>query len=72
MSSRGLAVLPELSARRLAIAREHGRVTVAMAESQTQANRSTIKLHLAKLVKAGHLVQQGIGRGTWYSPTGYE
>lgn len=67
-----LAVLPELSARLLTIAREHGRVTVAMAESQTQANRSTIKLHLAKLVKAGHLVQQGIGRGTWYSPAGYE
>jgi predicted HTH transcriptional regulator len=54
------------------MAREHGRVTVAAAESQTQANRSTIKLHLAKLVKAGHLVQQGTGRGTWYSPAGYE
>jgi Fic family protein len=62
-----LATLPELSMQLLTIAREHGRVTVASAEAQTRANRHTIKLHLRKLLAAGQLVQQGVGRGTWYS-----
>lgn len=63
-----LATLPELSMQLVMIAREHGRVTVASAEAQTRANRHTIKAHIRKLLAAGQLVQQGVGRGTWYSP----
>ena len=63
-----LAVLPELSIQLLTIAREHGRITVASAQAQTGANRHTIRLHMGKLLAAGQLVQQGAGRGTWYSP----
>ena len=33
----------------------------------TNANRNTVKAHLKKLVEAGHLVQQGAGRGVWYA-----
>lgn len=61
-----LATLPDLSIQILTIAREHGRVTVASAEAHTKANRNTIKLHIRKLLIAGQLIQQGIGRGTWY------
>lgn len=63
-----LVTLPALSIQLLTIAREHGRATVASAEAQTRANRHTIKLHIRKLLAAGQLVQQGAGRGTWYSP----
>ena len=63
-----LATLPELSLQLLTIAREHGRVTVASAQAQTGSNRHTIRLHMGKLLAAGQLVQQGTGRGTWYSP----
>ena len=63
-----LATLPELSIQLLTIAREHGRVTVASAQAKTGANRHTIRLHMGKLLAAGQLVQQGAGRGTWYSP----
>jgi len=63
-----LATLPELSIQLLTIAREHGRLTVADAQAQTMANRHTIKLHMKKLLVAGHLQQQGVGRGTWYTP----
>ena len=62
--------LPKLSVDLLALAREQGRLTAGQAEQQTGANRATIKAHLAKLVKEGHLVKQGIGRGTWYVASG--
>lgn len=62
--------LPKLSADLVALAREHGRLTTAQAEQQTGANRATIKAHLAKLVREGHLVKQGVGRGTWYVASG--
>lgn len=62
------ATLPELSMALLTIARETGRVTIATAQVQTRANRHTIKLHIGKLLAAGHLAQQGVGRGTWYRP----
>ncbi len=61
-----LAELPELSARILELAREHGRVTVAEAARITGTNRNTIKDHLSALTKAGQLTRQGAGRGTWY------
>ncbi|MEY3201020.1 MAG: hypothetical protein RIR70_570 [Pseudomonadota bacterium] len=62
--------LPQLSADLVSLAREHGRITTAQAEKQTGANRATIKAHLAKLVKDGQLVKQGVGRGTWYVAAG--
>jgi Fic family protein len=59
---------PELSARILGLAREHGRVTVAFLTKTLSANRNTIKKHLQALVREQRLVQQGKGRGTFYSP----
>jgi Fic family protein len=61
-----LAALPKLSMDLLTIARAHGRLTVAGAQAQTGANRSTIKLHIQKLMATGQLAQRGVGRGTWY------
>ena len=61
-----LAVLPELSLNILELVRARGRITTQSAVELTGANRSTIKLHLQKLVNAGHLVQRGAGRGVWY------
>ena len=60
-----LATLPDLSIQLLTIAREHGRLTVSGAQVQTMANRHTIKLHIRKLLAAGHLEQHGVGRVTW-------
>lgn len=59
-----------LSATLVAMAREHGRLTVSQAAHQTGANRATIKAHLAKLAKDGHLEKRGVGRGTWYAVSG--
>ena len=60
--------LPELSALILDFARDHGRVTVAEAVQATGASRNTVKDHVRTLVRAGHLVRHGAGRGTWYAP----
>ena len=62
-----LAVLPELSLQLLELAKERGRITVQEAVILTAASRNTIKLHLQKLVAAGHLTRHGAGRGVWYS-----
>jgi Fic family protein len=61
-----LGDLPELSVEILELCRERGRVTVAEATNATGANRNTIKDHIKALTRAGHLVQHGAGRGTWY------
>ncbi len=61
------SLLPKLSADILALAKQHGRITTALAEQMTQAKRSTIKVHLTKLVKEGQLIQHGSHRGTWYT-----
>lgn len=62
-----LAALPELSLQIFKIVRERGRITTQIAVRLTEANRSTVKLHIQKLVNAGHLIQNGAGRGVWYS-----
>ena len=62
-----LGRLPELSARLLDLCREHGRLTVAMAVELTGANRNTVKDHLSRLTRAGHLARHGAGRGAWYA-----
>jgi Fic family protein len=61
-----LAALPDLSLNILELTRERGRITLASAVELTGANRSTVKLHLQKLVNAGHLIRNGAGRGVWY------
>jgi len=59
-----IAALPPLSDQLVAIARDHGRVTIAAAVKITDANRNTIKAHLRKLVETGHLRLRGTGRAT--------
>ena len=59
--------LPELSVQLLELCREHGRLTVAIAVELTGANRNTVKDHLSRLTKAGHITRHGAGRGTWYA-----
>jgi Fic family protein len=59
--------MPKLSADLVALARQHGRLTVIEAEQQTEGKRATIKAHLVRLVKDGHLIQHGTRRGTWYT-----
>ena len=61
-----LAVLPELSAKIVEFAREHGRVTMADAMRLTGGSRNTLKQHFRTLVERGSLDQQGGGRGVWY------
>lgn len=65
-----LALMPPLSASILEMARSQERITIQEAEVQTQANRATLRIHFAKLVKSGYLTQHGAGRGTWYSYSG--
>ena len=62
-----LGRLPELSVRLLDLCREHGRLTVAMAVEFTGANRNTVKGHLIRLTRAGHISRHGAGRGAWYA-----
>lgn len=59
------SVLPKLSADIFVLAKQIGRITTDLAEEMTQAKRSTIKLHLTRLIKDGQLIQHGTGRGTW-------
>jgi Fic family protein len=59
--------LPELSVQLLELCREHGKLTVATAVALTGANRNTVKDHLSRLTKAGHITRHGAGRGTWYA-----
>ena len=61
-----LAALPDLTLRILELTRERGRLTLKSAVELTGANRNTAKLHLQKLLAAGHLKRHGAGRGVWY------
>lgn len=62
-----IAAMPELALRIVDHVRDHGRVTIGDAVTLTGANRNTLKEHLRMLVERRHLVQHGVGRGTWYS-----
>jgi Fic family protein len=62
-----LAVLPELSVQILEVTKERGRITMTEIVTLTNTNRNTVKVHLRKLVEAGHLAQYGSGRGVWYA-----
>lgn len=59
--------LPEVSAKILDLAAQHGRVTVAFLEKSLQRNRNTIKKHLQQLCKKKELILQGKGRGVYYT-----
>lgn len=61
-----LATLPPLSLQIVEFAKAHGRVTVADAVRLTGVSRNTLKQHFRNLTEAGHLEQQGSGRGVWY------
>lgn len=58
--------LPELSVQILELAKDQDKVTISQIVKLTQANRNTIKKHLQSLVSANHLLQSGVGKGTWY------
>ncbi len=62
-----LGQLPELSLRICELARARGRVKVEDIIRTTGAARGTVKDHLHQLMKSGHLMQHGKGKGTWYS-----
>ena len=61
-----LATLPELSLQIVEFAREHGRVTMGDAIGLTGGSRNTLKQHFRAMIKRGHLVLHGGGRGVWY------
>lgn len=65
-----LSSLPELSLQIIDIVKERGRVTIGEIVTLTGANRNTVKKHLAALVEARHIAQQGRGKGTWYERLG--
>jgi Fic family protein len=62
-----LGTMPDLALRIVDHVRDHGRVTIGDAVKLTGASRNTLKEHLRMLVERRHLVQHGVGRGTWYS-----
>jgi Fic family protein len=62
-----LSAMPELSARIVEHAREHGRVTIGDIATLTGTNRNTLKVHFRQLLGKGHLVMHGHGRGAWYA-----
>lgn len=57
----------ELSAQILQFVRDHGRMTLSNFVDVTNANRHTLKKHLAELVKKGYILKHGKGRATWYT-----
>jgi Fic family protein len=61
-----LGTMPDLALRIVDHVRDHGRVTIGDAVKLTGASRNTLKEHLRMLVERRHLVQHGVGRGTWY------
>ena len=62
-----LAALPELAAKLLDYARDHGRVTMNDIATKTGASRNTLKEHFRRLLAQGHLVRHGTGKATWYA-----
>jgi Fic family protein len=61
-----LEKLPLLEERILALVKERGRLTIGEAVTLLNVNRNTAKAHLRQLVRQGYLLQQGVGKATWY------
>lgn len=62
-----ISALPELAARIIEQARQHGRVTIGEMINITGASRNTLKLHFRRLVEQGLLSRHGVGKGSWYA-----
>jgi Fic family protein len=62
-----LSAISELSVQIVEYASEHGRVTIGDVVTLTGTSRNTLKQHFRQLLKKGHLVMHGSGRGAWYS-----
>jgi Fic family protein len=62
-----LAQLSPLSLQILGLTKSRGRITVKDIVALTNANRNTVKKHLAQLVVNNHLQQHSVGKGTWYA-----
>jgi Fic family protein len=62
-----LGNLSALEEKIVKLARSRGRISVGEIIRATGANRSTIKLRLAALVRGGTLAKHGRGRTTWYA-----
>ena len=62
-----LGELSELSLRIYELTKERGQIKIEDVIRATNAARGTVKDHLNRLIKNGHLVQHGKGKGTWYS-----
>jgi Fic family protein len=58
--------LPPLSLQIVEFIRSRGPTSISEAVSITGANRNTVKVHFRRLVKDGHLVAEGVGRGVRY------
>jgi len=63
-----MAPLPAMQEKLLALAKEHGRLTVRAGAAALRANRETVKTNLGKLVEQKLLVLRGKGKGAWYEP----
>jgi Fic family protein len=61
-----MTALSPLDEQILQLIRQHGRMTLTDAQTLTNANRNTLKLHLRQLVQAGRLKLLGRGRSSWY------
>ncbi|WP_197428741.1 hypothetical protein [Phnomibacter ginsenosidimutans] len=62
-----MAKLPALSLQILELAKNRGRITIGEINNLLpEANRSTIKKHLAALVAQQYLHSYGVGKGTSY------
>ena len=64
---RGWESLPADSVKMLEYLKDNGRITMQQAEELTQTPRATLKLRIAHLLKGGHILRHGQGRGTWYT-----
>jgi len=64
------AAIGRISPERLAALRRVATIESIGSSTRIEgANRNTIKDHIKALKRAGHLVQHGAGRGTWYGLT---
>lgn len=62
-----LQTIPELSVRILEVVKSLGNAKISDIEKLTQAHRSTIRIHINKLVEDGHLDRHGQRKGTYYT-----
>lgn len=59
--------LHKLAGQILSLLQEHGRLNISEVVILTQANRNTVKKHLADMVTNNKIVKHGKGKATWYT-----